>query len=92
MSEDTTYVIYEDGSIEASTVSDTMEVVLSKPGRIVSEAEYNQRLDLLNEQHAIWLAETRAREDQLLKADYDALLAAGIPEATARRITGYSGP
>lgn len=89
----TFYVIYDDGSVEEQTHADTdgAEPVLSKPGRVAGKAEYDQTLALLEEQQAIWLAETRAREDQLRKDDYGALLAAGIPEATARRITGYNG-
>lgn len=88
------YVIYEDGSLEVLTVigDANAEPVLNKPGRIASKIEYDQYLRVLEEQHAIYLAEMAAREQQLLKADYDALIAAGIPEATARRITGYTGP
>lgn len=88
------YVIYEDGSLEVLTVvgDANAEPVLNKPGRIASKIEYDQYLRVLEEQHAIYLAEMAAREQQLLKADYDALIAAGIPEATARRITGYNGP
>ena len=88
------YVIYEDGSVEVLTVTGDpdAEPVLSKPGRIASKIEYDQYLAVLEEQHAIYLAEIAAREQQVLKADYDALIAAGIPEATARRITGYTGP
>lgn len=88
------YVIYEDGTLEVLTVvgDPDAEPVLNKPGRIASKIEYDQYLRILEEQHAIYLAEIAAREQQLLKADYDALIAAGIPEATARRITGYTGP
>jgi len=90
----TFYIIYEDGSVEAQTLPDVpgAEPVLSKPGRVSGKIEYDQYLARLNEQNNIWFSETLAREQQLLKADYDALIAAGIPEATARRITGYTGP
>lgn len=90
----TFYIIYEDGSVEAQTLPDVpgAEPVLSKQGRVSGKIEYDQYLNRLNEQNNIWLVETLAREQQLLKADYDALITAGIPEATARRITKYTGP
>jgi len=90
----TFFIIYEDGSVETQTLPDEpgAEPVLSKPGRNAGEIEYNQFLARIEQQNALWFTETQAREQQLLKADYDALIAAGIPEATARRITGYSGP
>ena len=90
----TFYIIYEDGSVEAQTLPDIPDVepVLTKAGRVSGKIEYDQYLFRLNEQNNIWMGETQAREQQLLKADYDALIAAGIPEATARRITGYDGP
>ena len=72
------YVIYEDGSLEVLTVfgDENAEPVLDKPGRVTSKLEYDQYLRLLEEQHAIYLAEMAAREQQMLKADYDALIAA----------------
>lgn len=95
MSDTTTfYIIYDDGSVEAQTVPDVpgVQAVLSKPGRVSGKIEYDQYRARLEEQAAIWLAETQAREQQVRKDDYDALIIAGIPEATARRITGYTGP
>lgn len=90
----TFYLIYEDGSVESQTVPDVPGVAafLSKPGRVAGKVEYDQYLAKLEEQHAIWLSETHAREQQVKKDDYDALIVAGIPDATARRITGYEGP
>lgn len=88
------YVIYDDGSIETQTItgSGMVEPVLDKPGRVTSEAEYKQYLAVLEERQSIYVAEQTAAEQSALKGDYDALRAAGIPEETARRITGYTGP
>lgn len=90
----TFHIIYEDGSIEAQTVDDVpgAQPTLNKPGRVAGEIEYNQNLARINEETAIILADLQAKELAQLKADYDALIAAGIPAATARRITGYNGP
>lgn len=86
---DTFYIIYDDGSVEAQTL--VGEPVLSKPGRIAGEIEYNQRLAAIEEHNSIYMEEIHAAEQAALKTDYDALIAAGIPEVTARRITGYNG-
>ncbi|MFF3441722.1 hypothetical protein [Streptosporangium sp. NPDC002721] len=39
-----------------------------------------------------WVAEQNAQINEVRRADYDALLTLGAPEATARRLTGYRGP
>lgn len=38
-----------------------------------------------------WVAEQNTRVDEARRADYDALLTLGAPEATARRLSGYRG-
>lgn len=88
------HIIYEDGSVEVQTHPDMpgAQPMLAKPGRVSGKIEYDQYLARIDGQNAIWLAETNARSQQLVKADYDALIGAGIPEATARRITRYEGP
>lgn len=91
---ETFYVVYDDGSIELLTMTGTgtLEPVLDKPGRITSKAEYDQYKAVLDERHAIYLAELEGAEQAAMKTDYDALIASGVPEATARRLSGYTGP
>ncbi|WP_433379528.1 hypothetical protein [Streptosporangium sp. CA-115845] len=38
-----------------------------------------------------WVAEQGAAADLVRRADYEALLALGAPEATARRLSGHRG-
>lgn len=87
----THYVLYEDGSTGLIETSAT-DLELSKPGRLVSEAEYRARLDQLRAGSAARLAELLAGDEDRTKADFDALTGAGLPEATARRLSGYEGP
>lgn len=91
---ETFYVVYDDGSIEQLTMTGTgpLVPVLDKPGRITSKAEYDQYKTVMDERHAIYLAELSAAEQSTMRTDYDALIAAGMPDATARRLSGYTGP
>lgn len=90
----TFFIIYDDGSIEQQDVEgvDSPEPTLSKPGRVAGQIEYEQYRLRLEEQNKIWIAETDARQQAVQKVDYDGLILAGIPDATARRLTGYTGP
>jgi hypothetical protein len=88
----TYYVIYDDGSIGRIVSSNGEQPPLSKPGRFVTEAEYQTRADELEAEHAEHIAEMQAADEARAREDYEALIAAGIPEATARRMSGYTGP
>ena len=94
MPEETYYIIYDDGTLETLIIAGDglPEPVLDKPGRITSKLEYDQYKALRDEQNAVFLAELEATEQATRKTDYDALIAAGVPEDTARRLTGYTGP
>ncbi|MEU5497999.1 hypothetical protein [Streptomyces griseofuscus] len=86
------WAVYDDGVISQLTVTgDGIDPVLSRPGRLISEAEY---LTL----QAKMLADQEARVAGLLAAeaaqkmqDYTALLTVGIPETVARRLSSYTG-
>ncbi|MFD1937562.1 MULTISPECIES: hypothetical protein [Nonomuraea] len=39
-----------------------------------------------------WAAEQNAAADLIRRRDFDALVALGAPEETARRLSGYRGP
>ncbi|MDX3237197.1 hypothetical protein PV392_16265 [Streptomyces sp. ME03-5709C] len=88
----TYYVLYEDGSAGLITSTTGQEPVLTKPGRLVDEADYTsvfQTLRVANEEH---VAELQAEDEQRTREDFEALIALGMPEATARRMSGYEGP
>lgn len=85
------YVIYDDGSTGSFETDDLEkgEPELHRPGRIVTEAVYKKQLAKLRKAHDELVAGLRAADEARLLEDYDALLAAGIPEATARRLSGH---
>ncbi|MFD5788560.1 hypothetical protein ACFWH1_18300 [Streptomyces sp. NPDC127037] len=86
----TYWVLYDDGS--AGRIESTSgEPVLNRPGRLVTEAEYQQRIAELEAANAAWIAEQQAADTARQREDYLALRAAGVPEATARRLSGYEG-
>ncbi|GAA2685500.1 hypothetical protein [Nonomuraea recticatena] len=57
----------------------------------ISREEYEQRLAVLKSEHAAYVDGLRAEDERRTREDFDALRAAGIPEATARRMSGYTG-
>lgn len=86
------YAVYDDGSIGQLRVpAGAPEPVLSKPGRLVDEEEFQDALDAIKAEAAQQAAADDAARRALAKADYDALVAAGIPDASARRLSGHTG-
>lgn len=86
----TYWVLYDDGS--ASRIESTNgEPVLTSPGRLVTEAEYQARVEELEAANAAEIEAIQAEEENRRREDYEALLAAGVPDATARRLSGYQG-
>lgn len=88
----TYYVLYDDGSASLITSTTDEEPPLAKPGQFVDRATYETRAAELRELREDHAAALQAADQQRAQEDYDALLAAGIPEATARRLSGYTPP
>ncbi|MGJ5693538.1 hypothetical protein ACM6RM_10210, partial [Streptomyces pratensis] len=87
------YVLYDDGSTgRIEVIGQEEPPTLSKPGRIVTETEYEDRLAELRAEQERLREEQGAEDEARTREDYLALLAAGVPEATARRMSGYTGP
>ncbi|MFF3367070.1 hypothetical protein [Streptomyces misionensis] len=86
------WVVYEDGVIAQLTVTgDGSDPVLSRPGRLITEAEYQVlQAQMLADQEAR-LAELLAAEEAQRLQDYTALIAVGIPDAVARSLSSYTG-
>lgn len=57
----------------------------------IGREEYEQRLADLKGAHAAYLEELLGADERRTREDYEALLAAGVAEATARRVSGYEG-
>lgn len=84
------YVIYDDGSLGRIEMWSDEEPQLSKPGRFVTEAEYQAALDEMRGNTAARVAALRDEDQARHEAEYEDLLAAGIPERTARRLSGFT--
>ncbi|MEW2568294.1 hypothetical protein [Streptomyces sp. NPDC047070] len=85
----TYWVIYSHGGVGRVDVTNGAEPEVD--GRLVDEAEYLARLEEIKEGRAAYLAGLLAADEQRTREDYEALLGAGVPEATARRMSGYEG-
>lgn len=88
----TYWAVYDDGSAGRIEVTNGEEPVLSKPGRLVTEEEYGERLEEIQAERDRARAELEAADLARTREDYLALREAGVPEATARRMSGYTGP
>ncbi|MGV2914530.1 hypothetical protein [Streptomyces alfalfae] len=85
------WVIYEDGSVgHVATTGGAPE--LAKPGRLVTEAEYQERAGQLAADRQAYLDALAAEDLARTRAAYEAFLAASFPEAVARQMSGYTGP
>lgn len=83
------WAVYEDGSTERLETDGQEEPQLHKPGRFVSEAAYNKKLRELQKAKEALVAGLVAEDTERTRGDYEALLGTGLPEATARRLSGY---
>lgn len=88
----TYYVLFEDGSASVMTTTTGEEPPLAKPGRFVDREEYENRQAEIRAAREAHIADLQAEDERRTREDYEALIASGIPEATARRLSGYTGP
>lgn len=86
------FAIFDDGSVRRITVTNGTPPVFSKPGRWVTEEEYKERLAEIQTVRDQARADQEAQDRARTWEDYQALRAAGVPEASARRMSGYTGP
>lgn len=94
MAETTQYFRTADGVLASrKTTGDTEEPQpLPDGATALTEEEYEAALldvEAARQEHA---EELVATDEANQRADYDALVATGVPEATARRLSGYTGP
>ena len=87
------FVIYDDGTLGRIAIEAPGEAPrLSKPGRTVTEKEYQAALDELRDTTRALVSTLRDEDAARQEAEYADLRAAGIPVTTARRLSGYDGP
>src|SRR3712207_4206290 len=88
----TYYVLYDDGSASLITSTTGEAPPLAKPGTFIDQQAYETRAEELRQLREQHTAQLLAEEEQRTREDYEALRDNGIPEATARRLSGYTGP
>ncbi|MFF5668782.1 hypothetical protein ACFY8S_01375 [Streptomyces hygroscopicus] len=93
MEETTIYYRFPDGSVAERIITGGDGAVPPPGGAVeITEEEYRAALAAIEEQIEQERQEQQEAEQARIKADYDALRALGVPEETARRLTGYTGP
>ncbi|WP_406177948.1 hypothetical protein [Streptomyces canus] len=86
----TSYYQLPDGGLRAVTVSEGVDVSVPDDAVGVSEEEYEAALAAMEEQRAQEEAERQAVQQAEERTAYVAL-AALLPDAVARRLSGYTG-
>ncbi|MFF0092672.1 hypothetical protein ACFYSF_22300 [Streptomyces canus] len=88
MAEQTFYYEYPDGSLteRATTAADPVH---PEGATLLTEADYATKLAAAEAAREQQQADIRAEETAQKKAAYEALLAVGIPEDSARQISNY---
>lgn len=89
----TTYFYrHADGSVSAHTITGPTAPAAPDGATPVSQAEYETELAMVQARRREHAAQLLADDERRTGEDYAALRQAGIPEATARRLSGYTGP
>lgn len=89
----TYYVVYDDGTAGLIEVTGGHEPPrLARPGTLVPATRYEARLEELTADHAAYVTQLQAAEEARTRQDYEALLSVGVPEESARRMSGYTMP
>ncbi|MET8609837.1 hypothetical protein [Streptomyces misionensis] len=86
------YVQYDDGTLAKMTTGPGIDVVLSRPGRLITSEEYDALSAAMTQAHDAKVQAMRDADDARKQNTYRDLVAAGIPDATARDLSGYEGP
>ncbi|MCF3960600.1 hypothetical protein [Streptomyces fuscigenes] len=87
----TAWVQYEDGSLGSITVTGGQLPELARPGRLITQAEFETLNAAMSAAHTSRLQDMAEEETARQTREYQDLRKAGIPEETARRLSGYTG-
>lgn len=88
----TIYYKYADGSVAERTVtvvSEDQVVPVPDGATEITKDEYDAALAQIEQDNAAAEAAAEAADMERRRQDYEALLAAGVPDATAQRLSGY---
>ncbi|MEU4228320.1 hypothetical protein AB0F17_28835 [Nonomuraea sp. NPDC026600] len=84
------YVLYEDGSAGRITTSGLGLGELAKPGREVTQAEYETAVAELHAVRGEHLDELQAADEARLRRHYEALIGVGVAADVAGEMSGYT--
>lgn len=90
MADFTVYYRYDNGAYSATTYEgmEPSDVVPPEGATEITQQEYEDGVAEVEAANAAAAAELEAADRQRACDDYAALIAAGVPEATARRMSG----
>ncbi|MFF0092654.1 hypothetical protein ACFYSF_22210 [Streptomyces canus] len=88
----TRYVRFPDGVLGRIELGDGLEPELPDGVQFVTKEVYEELRAAMREQHDTRVAEMLAAEKDARRQQYEDLVAASIPEATARALSGHGGP
>jgi hypothetical protein len=86
----TYYVQYDNGALGRIETSEETPV-LTRPGQLISEEEYQTLLAAVKAARQEHLDDLMNAEASQKQEDYQALRLLLVPEATARRLSGWTG-
>ena len=79
-----------DGVLAAQTVTGTSLPDLPEGATLITQEEYEEGLKALQAERDEYRARLDTEDQERMQDDYDALRKLGVPEGTARRLTGYA--
>lgn len=87
--DETIYYLLAGGGYASVTVTGDAEYDPPPGATVISQAAYELGVAQVEAANAAYVAGLREAEQQAAQDDYEALVAAGIPEATALRLSGH---
>lgn len=92
MADTTLYYRTAEGALVSRTVTGEGEPVVPDGATVLTPEEHAAELVDIEAQREAHAQELTDADAAAALEDYSALRAAGIPEVSARRLTGYTGP
>lgn len=88
----TQYVVFADGTLGRITGNAHVAAELPDGVKALTPEAYEELRAKMRERHEARVAEMMAVEKDLRRQQYEDLIGAHIPEATARALSGHGGP
>jgi len=86
------YVRFPDGHIGQITAAFGTEPLLPEGSTTLTQEQYQELRGQMHDAHEARLAQIQAAEEAARLQQYQDLLEVGLPDATARGLSGYDGP